>query len=41
VDYLEPLKTAFREKRFIIRDFVYDASKAGGFFLLLFIFYFF
>jgi V-type H+-transporting ATPase subunit C len=28
-DYLEPLKTAFREKRFVIRDYAYDASKAG------------
>jgi V-type H+-transporting ATPase subunit C len=30
VDYVEPLKSAFREKRFVIREFVYDPSKAGG-----------
>ena len=30
VDYLEPLKIAFREKRFVIREFNYDASKAGS-----------
>ncbi len=30
VDYVEPLKQAFREKRFIVRDIVFDATKAGG-----------
>jgi V-type H+-transporting ATPase subunit C len=30
VDYVEPLKSAFREKRFVIREFIYDPSKAGG-----------
>ena len=30
VDYIEPLKTAFREKRFVIREFSYDPAKAGG-----------
>jgi V-type H+-transporting ATPase subunit C len=30
VDYVEPLKVAFREKRFMVRDLVYDPSKAGG-----------
>jgi hypothetical protein len=30
IDYLEPLKSAFREKRFVVRDFVFDASKAGS-----------
>jgi V-type H+-transporting ATPase subunit C len=30
VDYVEPLKVAFREKRFVMREFSYDASKAGG-----------
>lgn len=30
VDYIEPLKTAFREKRFILREFSYDPAKAGG-----------
>lgn len=30
VDYVEPLKVAFREKRFTVRDVVYDAAKAGG-----------
>jgi hypothetical protein len=30
VDYVEPLKTAFREKRFVIREFAYDPSKAGS-----------
>jgi V-type H+-transporting ATPase subunit C len=30
VDYVEPLKHAFREKRFIVREFVYDAAKSGG-----------
>ena len=29
VDYIEPLKHAFREKRFVLREFSYDASKAG------------
>ena len=27
VDYIEPLKHAFREKRFIVREFAYDAAK--------------
>ena len=30
VDYIEPLKTAFREKRFVVREFSYDPAKAGG-----------
>jgi V-type H+-transporting ATPase subunit C len=30
VNYIEPLKTAFREKRFVMREFSYDAAKAGG-----------
>ena len=30
VDYIEPLKMAFREKRFVIREFIYDPLKAGG-----------
>lgn len=30
IDYLDAIKTAFREKRFTIRDFVFDPSKAGG-----------
>ena len=30
MDYVEPLKTAFREKRFVIREFAYDPSKAGS-----------
>jgi hypothetical protein len=30
VDYVEPLKTAFREKRFVIREFAYDPTKAGS-----------
>lgn len=29
VDYLEPVKNAFREKKYIVRDFSYDPSKAG------------
>lgn len=30
VDYVEPLKVAFREKRCIIRELTYDSSKSGG-----------
>lgn len=30
VDYVEPLRTAFREKRFVLRDYNYDASKSGS-----------
>lgn len=30
IDYIEPLKAAFREKRFIVREYSYDASKAGS-----------
>jgi V-type H+-transporting ATPase subunit C len=30
VDYIEPLKAAFREKRFTLREVVYDPSRAGG-----------
>ena len=30
VDYIEPFKTAAREKRFTVRDFVFDPAKAGG-----------
>lgn len=30
VSYLEPLKLAFREKRFVIREFTYDGNKPGG-----------
>jgi V-type H+-transporting ATPase subunit C len=30
VDYLEPLRVAFREKRFTLREIVYDQAKAGS-----------
>ena len=30
VDYLEPLTLSAREKRYVIRPFKYDSSKAGG-----------
>lgn len=30
VDYLEPVKAAFREKRFIVRELSYDSAKSGG-----------
>ena len=30
IDYIEPLKTAFREKRIIVREFSYDSTRAGG-----------
>lgn len=30
MDYLEPLKHAFREKRYTIRESSYDPAKAGG-----------
>lgn len=30
VDYIEPFKHAAREKRFTVRDFVFDPAKAGG-----------
>jgi len=30
VSYLEPLKNAFRDKRFPLREFRFDPSKAGG-----------
>ena len=30
VDYVEPFKSAAREKRFTVRDFSYDPEKAGG-----------
>lgn len=30
VDYLEPLKAAFREKRLTLRELVYDSTKTGG-----------
>ena len=30
MDYLEPTKLAFREKKFLVREFAYDAAKAGG-----------
>lgn len=30
VDYLDAIKTAFREKRLTIREFVFEPSKAGG-----------
>lgn len=29
-DYIEPIKSCFRERRMIIREFIYDSSKAGG-----------
>lgn len=29
-DYLDPLKAAFRDKRFVMREFSYDANKSGG-----------
>ena len=30
VDYFEPLKTAFRDKRFTLRQYSFEPSKAGG-----------
>lgn len=30
IDYVEPLRLAFREKRFVVREFIYDPSKAGS-----------
>jgi len=30
VDYLDAVKSAFREKRFTVREYVFDPSKAGG-----------
>jgi V-type H+-transporting ATPase subunit C len=30
VDYLDAIKTAFRECRYIVRDFSYDSVKSGG-----------
>ena len=30
VSYIEPFKAAAREKRFAVREFTFDASKAGG-----------
>jgi V-type H+-transporting ATPase subunit C len=30
VDYLEPLRLAFREKRYTLREIVYDQAKAGS-----------
>lgn len=30
IDYLEPLKSAFREKRYILRELIYDSTKTGG-----------
>ncbi len=30
MDYLEPLKAAFRESRYTVRDFSYDSAKSGG-----------
>lgn len=30
IDYIEPLKTKFREKRMVFRTFSYDESKTGG-----------
>jgi len=30
VDYIEPFKQSAREKRFTVRDFVFDPAKAGG-----------
>lgn len=30
MDYMESIKTAFRDKRMIVREFEYDGSKAGG-----------
>ena len=30
MSYIEPLKAAFREKRFVMREFSYDPSKAGN-----------
>lgn len=30
MDYLEPLKAAFREKRYTAREMEYDESRAGG-----------
>lgn len=30
MDYSDAIKNAFREKRFTVREFVFDPSKAGG-----------
>lgn len=30
MDYVEPIKAIFREKRFIVREFSYDAANSGG-----------
>lgn len=30
LDFLEPLKTAFREKKFTLREFSYDGNKPSG-----------
>jgi V-type H+-transporting ATPase subunit C len=30
VEYLDPIKAAFREKRFTVRELVYDSAKTGG-----------
>lgn len=30
VEYIEPVKAAFREKRFLVREINYDSTKAGG-----------
>lgn len=30
MEYLEALKTAFRENRYIVREFSFDSSKSGG-----------
>lgn len=30
VDYLDKVKTAFREKRYVVRELSYDSAKTGG-----------
>lgn len=30
MDYITPFKTAARDKRFTVREFVFDPAKAGG-----------
>lgn len=30
VEYLEPVRAAFREKRYVLREFSYDVNKSGG-----------
>ena len=30
IDFIEPLKSTYREKRYVIREFSYDSTKSGG-----------